>query len=112
MLVRIDLLWKNILLDTINIVYGLTLMLRVERGIMNPIGISEELLYCTTRIVTDTSVGTGFIFSFPIENSEEVIPILITNKHVIDNDQYKVINLELHTQIDEMVQNESIAFEY
>jgi V8-like Glu-specific endopeptidase len=50
---------------------------------------SERLSYSTVRIECQKpdnviSIGTGFIFGYKAENNQ-IIPILITNKHVIDN---------------------------
>lgn len=49
---------------------------------------SEQLTHTTTRIECDLfggglSTGTGFFFSFKIDNV--TVPVIITNKHVIDN---------------------------
>lgn len=52
------------------------------------LSISEQLCYCTVRIeckndVGQTSTGTGFFFSFKISDNE-TIPIVVTNKHVVN----------------------------
>jgi hypothetical protein len=64
---------------------------RAARALMiEPISPAEQLMYCTTRIVgqiTGTTVlksGTGFFYNYPTEDGQHV-PVLITNKHVIEN---------------------------
>jgi len=52
------------------------------------LSISEQLCYCTVRIeckndIGQTSTGTGFFFSFKISDNE-TIPIVVTNKHVVN----------------------------
>lgn len=79
---------------------------------MNPNCISENLLFCTARIVTKNGVGTGFFFSFPTDEVGQEIPILITNKHVVDDDPYMPVTLELHTHVEGVAQQESVKFEY
>ncbi len=54
---------------------------------MNQLTLSERLLYCTVKIDStlnsgNTSTGTGFRYNFFI-NSNNVVPVLVTNKHVI-----------------------------
>jgi hypothetical protein len=61
----------------------------------DPISISEQLQYSTIRIETDKGNGTGFYFSFKIREKE--IPIIITNKHVVDNKNNKQIRFSFHT---------------
>lgn len=47
--------------------------------------ITEQLTYSTIRIETDKFVGTGFFFNFKFEkDSTKHIPVVITNKHVVD----------------------------
>lgn len=46
--------------------------------------LGDNLAYATTRIVSDTgSIGTGFFVSFDTDENNSFIPILVTNKHVI-----------------------------
>lgn len=58
---------------------------------------AEELAFTTARIVADvgancTSTGTGFFFSFPLPDQGQRIPILVTNKHVVEG----AISLAFH----------------
>lgn len=49
---------------------------------INPDSISEQLLFNTIRIQSGSKVGTGFIFSYKL-NETKTLPIIITNKHVV-----------------------------
>ena len=54
----------------------------------NPPTMSELLTHTTTRMRgqlsdNELSVGTGFFFKFKID--EKLIPVIITNKHVVEN---------------------------
>ena len=51
--------------------------------------ISEKLMYSTTRIILNykdgtMGTGTGFFFNFDF-GDDKVMPLLVTNKHVINN---------------------------
>lgn len=55
-----------------------------------PMQLSEQLIHTTIRLeasrtvgdVTETSIGTGFFFSF-CQRDKESIPTIVTNKHVV-----------------------------
>jgi|EndMetStandDraft_3_1072993.scaffolds.fasta_scaffold95134_2 hypothetical protein len=49
---------------------------------IEPKTIAEQLMYSTVRISTSTGRGTGFFFNFPFDD-KQVVPAIITNKHVI-----------------------------
>ncbi|WP_239739653.1 S1 family peptidase [Proteus penneri] len=52
---------------------------------MNP-KFGDKIEYSTTRITADNdSVGTGFFVFFKGNEENQVIPVLVTNKHVIEN---------------------------
>jgi hypothetical protein len=57
---------------------------------IEPTSPAEQLMYCTARIVgqivgsTGFKSGTGFFYNYPTEDDKQV-PVLITNKHVIEN---------------------------
>lgn len=62
---------------------------------MNPIGITEQLMYTTVRLTTDNGgCGTGYFYSFDF--GEINIPIIITNKHVVNNNPDETITFCLH----------------
>ena len=56
---------------------------------IEPITVTENMMYCTARIVgMDASeapfkFGTGFFYKVPIPPTQNM-PLLVTNKHVID----------------------------
>lgn len=62
---------------------------------MKPISISEKLMFSTVRLeCTDGSSGTGFFFNFAF--GTRVVPVLITNKHVINYDPKATMTFQLH----------------
>lgn len=62
---------------------------------MEPISISEKMMFCTVRLeALDGSSGTGFFFSFNFNDKN--VPILITNKHVVNNDPNQIMKFQLH----------------
>jgi hypothetical protein len=62
---------------------------KIGAKMFEPTSVAENLMYCTARLVgtipasTNFKTGTGFFFSFPL-NPNEQIPVLVTNKHVIE----------------------------
>lgn len=63
---------------------------------MKPESISERLMFNTVRLVTDTGCGTGSFFNFKIGDS--VVPVIITNKHVVNNNPHQKTTFFLHTR--------------
>ncbi len=62
---------------------------------MKPISISEKMMFATVRLVAeDNSSGTGFFFEFKIDNKR--IPVLITNKHVVNYKPKATMTFYLH----------------
>lgn len=61
-----------------------------EALVIEPTGLTEQMMYCTVRIVgqidgtSNLKTGTAFFYNFPSEGGQSV-PVLITNKHVIEN---------------------------
>jgi hypothetical protein len=58
---------------------------------IEPVSATEQMMYCTTRIIgripgsiTNYKTGTGFFYNFPSEGVNQSVPVLITNKHVIE----------------------------
>jgi len=58
---------------------------------IEPTSVTEQLMYSTARIVginvggTPFKTGTGFFYQFPVAAGDDRnVPILVTNKHVID----------------------------
>jgi hypothetical protein len=58
----------------------------VEAQMIEPISMAEQMMYSTVRIVGQTpggvKTGTGFLYNAPAKIG--VVPLLITNKHVIE----------------------------
>ena len=62
---------------------------------MKPISVSEQMLYNTVRLESpDGSSGTGFFFDFNIDNN--IYPVLITNKHVVNYNPNETMKFLLH----------------
>ncbi len=62
---------------------------------MKPISVSEQMLYNTVRLeAPNGSSGTGFFFNFNIDNN--IYPVLITNKHVVNYNQNETMKFLLH----------------
>lgn len=62
---------------------------------MNPVSISEQMMYNTVRLETLTgSSGTGFFFSYEFDNTS--VPVLITNKHVVNDNPNETMVFLLH----------------
>lgn len=66
---------------------------------------TEHMMYCTARIVgvnssgTPFKTGTGFFYQFPVATGDDRnVPILITNKHVIESVTYA--DFVIHTNSD------------
>ena len=76
---------------------------------MYPESFSEQLMYSTVRLVASNgNTGTGFFISFELDHVH--VPILVTNKHVVNNNPSEVVFCEVHTgeynknEIDEISQ--------
>jgi len=64
---------------------------------IQPVSDSEKLLFTTLMIQSEESIGTGFIFSFENSSKTQSIPVLITNRHVINYKEKKTTKIILHT---------------
>jgi hypothetical protein len=69
---------------------------------IEPVTPTENMMYCTARIVglnadgSPFKTGTGFFYHFPNpKDAEQIIPLLITNKHVIDGVAF--VEFMMHT---------------
>ncbi len=78
---------------------------------IKPQTISEQLLFSTVRLQTDQGVGTGFIFIFQTKN-EQQIPVIVTNKHVINNNDKQKVKFFLHIKENELPTDFYQEFEY
>lgn len=62
---------------------------------MKPSSLSEQIMFTTTRLeCQDGSSGTGFFYNFIIGDKE--VPVLITNKHVVNNNPDEIMTFQLH----------------
>lgn len=78
---------------------------------MQPVSISEQLMYNTIRLEgLNGTTGTGFFFSFVIDDKK--IPCIITNKHVVNNNEYEVMKFNLHIKKDGIVSDENHSITY
>ena len=73
---------------------------------MEPKTISEQLLFNTVRLVaSDGSSGTGYFYHFQI--NEKVFPVIVTNKHVVNNNPTETMTFYLHLKTGENISEES-----
>jgi hypothetical protein len=76
---------------------------RAGAKMIEPASPAEHIMYSTARIVgqipnsTNTKTGTGFFFNFPTHDGR-IVPVLITNKHVIDG--VERLKFLIHTAAD------------
>lgn len=78
---------------------------------MNPQTISEKMLYSTIRLIASNgSTGTGFFFMFEFDG--KVIPVIVTNKHVINYNENENTTFILHTKLGENVENENLKITF
>lgn len=62
---------------------------------MKPTSISEKMMFNTVRLESnDGSSGTGFFYNFDING--KTIPVIVTNKHVINNNPNATMTFHLH----------------
>ena len=52
---------------------------------MKPESISEQLMFNTVRLETESGMGTGFFYNFKV--GENIYPTIITNKHVVNHNE-------------------------
>ncbi len=79
---------------------------------IKPQTISEQMLYSTVRLVaSDESTGTGFFFNFTFDNNQ-VVPVIITNKHVINDNQKEEVEFFLHTKNGDVPDDEKLNISF
>ncbi len=61
---------------------------------MIPKSISEQLMFNTVRISTSTGRGTGSFFNFKVLN--RIVPVIVTNKHVVNNKTKETVAFKVH----------------
>lgn len=86
-----------------SMLFGRTANQHARDRLMSNSRVSDNLRYMTVRILTSkeenenwTGAGTGFLYRFQKENTN--VPILVTNKHVID--AAVVVGLTFHITTD------------
>lgn len=72
--------------------------------------ISEKLLFSTVKICTSAGSGTGFFFTFSFFGEDKRVPVIITNKHVLNNNTNEETTFLLHTNKNDLRENQSIAY--
>ena len=79
---------------------------------MEPKTLSEWLMFNTVRLETSNgSSGTGFFYSFDTSD-DKFVPILITNKHVLNNNPKEVMTFYLHLKDEENGSNQNYKVTY
>ena len=78
---------------------------------IKPQSVSEQLLYSTVRIVANNnSTGTGFFFNFVSEGNE--IPVIVTNKHVVNNNKKEEVKFYLHIKNGDFPDDDSLNISF
>ncbi len=77
---------------------------------MKPISISEQMMFNTVKLSTSTGSGTGFFFTFEIDNIR--YPVIITNKHVVNNKTQEKVTFALHLRNPDESSTDNIEIEY
>ena len=52
---------------------------------MKPESISEQLMFNTVRLETESGMGTDFFYKFKV--GQNIYPTIITNKHVVNHNE-------------------------
>lgn len=58
--------------------------------------ISEQLMYNTIRIESSSGVGTGSFFNFKVNDGQ--VPVIITNKHVVNYNPNETVSFYIHAK--------------
>ena len=80
---------------------------------MKPISFSEKIMFNTVRIgASNGSFGTGYFFNFGIDDAT-FVPVIITNKHVINNNQHERTTFYIHLMngVNESNENYKVTME-
>ncbi len=78
---------------------------------INPQSITEQILFSTIRLQTKTGFGTGFIFNFETSD-KKLVPVIITNKHVVNNEEKLDVRYFLHVKNGEVPTDENLEVKY
>lgn len=68
-------------------------------NMIKPQTITEKMLFNTVKLQTKSGSGTGFFFEFYFIKSGTV-PVIVTNKHVINNNNLEEVRFSLHTSLE------------
>ena len=65
---------------------------------MKPESISEQMMYNTIRLETESRCGTGSYFNYKI--GDYTVPVIITNKHVVNYNEHENVTFFVHLKDD------------
>lgn len=77
---------------------------------INPQTISEQLLFATVKISYNGSVGTGFFFHLSIDGKQ--YPIIITNRHVVQNQTSAEVSFFVHLKENNLVTDQNLNVKF
>lgn len=77
--------------------------------VFKPISISEHLQFSTVRLETANGCGTGFYFLFKTQGNLDV-PIIITNKHVVNNNAIEAVKFSVHIESSEHYEKMDVVY--
>jgi hypothetical protein len=77
---------------------------------INPTLITEQLLFSTIKLSTSSGSGTGFFFTFKV--NDLYYPVIITNRHVVGYKNKEMVNFLLHIKQENKPSDENIEINF
>lgn len=63
------------------------------------LSISEQMMFSTVRLQTSSGRGTGFFFAFSF--GDKSVPVIVTNRHVVNGNEHETVSFALHLDGDD-----------
>jgi len=89
--------------------YNIDINRRSQIMSLKPVGLTEKIMYSTVRISTNSGTGTGYFFNFHYENTN--VPVIVTNKHVVNYKKNEAVIIKFHTINPETKEIDKESFE-
>ena len=70
------------------------------RQLQQDLAISEQMMFSTVKLNTSTGSGTGFFFVFSDEKGE--VPVIVTNRHVLNENEHEHVGFDVHLDGDDI----------
>ena len=83
----------------------------VEKGqcLKRELTLAEQLLFSTIMIVTSKGKGTGFFLGYAI--GDKRVPVLCTNRHVLNDNPDEQVSFQVHLDADSIEQMETVQID-